>query len=271
MKRNLMYIGLLQCCAIMIFTNVQKGSAFSIVDYFAEPNKNPHHVDSKILLKCISNSAYEHCTWRHRKKACRFDWNKHHNGLKESTNCDSFNGRVKFTGNYDTHECGIELNSVARSDAGVWTCEMESATTWKKSSGEIKSKTIKITVISGPTNRITSTKAPPAINTTSSTLFYNTRSISKFQKADPKPGKKTLKETYNLTTIQSNLSYVGNNSDKVNEQLTKTTPFRMSHVFGLSNATTSDSKTIDNIGIIEIDKILGNKENFTCTAYCALY
>ena len=33
---------------------------------------------------------------------------------------------MRFIGNYDQHECKVELKNVAPSDVGKWECELES-------------------------------------------------------------------------------------------------------------------------------------------------
>ena len=34
--------------------------------------------------------------------------------------------RVTYTGNYDNHECEIEISNVSADDNGSWTCDIES-------------------------------------------------------------------------------------------------------------------------------------------------
>ena len=40
--------------------------------------------------------------------------------------CDDFSGRVKFNGDYNQNECGVEISGARLEDAGDWTCQLES-------------------------------------------------------------------------------------------------------------------------------------------------
>ena len=40
--------------------------------------------------------------------------------------CLGLHTRIKYIGDYEKHECKIELIDVSSDDYGVWTCEMES-------------------------------------------------------------------------------------------------------------------------------------------------
>ena len=37
-----------------------------------------------------------------------------------------FKDRMKYIGNYNSHECKIELFNVTKADEGTWNCKMES-------------------------------------------------------------------------------------------------------------------------------------------------
>ena len=40
--------------------------------------------------------------------------------------CDDFSGRVKFNGDFNQNECGVEIFGARLEDAGDWTCQLES-------------------------------------------------------------------------------------------------------------------------------------------------
>ena len=129
--------------------------SFSVLDDpVSDPNNKPH-VGSKLILRCISSSPHEHCTWKHNKDICRFDWNPHHDSVA-NPRCEAFGDRITFLGVYDTQECKIELKDLKLSDSGNWTCEME------RKSGRKISRNTEIKVIEPPpkNNDSKNTKAP---------------------------------------------------------------------------------------------------------------
>ena len=123
---------------------IQKGDAFHFLEnILVDPNHNPH-IGSSLIFRCISNREYEHCSWRHQRNICSFDWKIHHDTMKKPR-CDAYGDRLTFLGTYETHECKIELNKVETSDSGRWACDM----TNKR--GEKVSQYIDISVIPPPT------------------------------------------------------------------------------------------------------------------------
>ena len=48
------------------------------------------------------------------------------------------NSRVQFNGNYDAHECKIEIKNITSDDNGTWTCEMESYVFGEGSGGKVE-------------------------------------------------------------------------------------------------------------------------------------
>ena len=55
------------------------------------------------------------------------------------------NSRVNFIGNYDDHECKIEITNISSDDNGTWTCEME-AYVFGENSGRKTEKNIEVVV-----------------------------------------------------------------------------------------------------------------------------
>ena len=54
--------------------------------------------------------------------------------------------RIKFTGNYEGHECRIELTGVTAEDAGEWSCEMEKYV-WGSIRGTSEKRKVFLTVV----------------------------------------------------------------------------------------------------------------------------
>ena len=104
-------------------------------DPIADPNNHPH-IGSTLILKCISTSNYDRCTWKHQKDTCHFDWTRHHNTVK-NPRCDGYGDRLLFIGNYQTQECKIKLTKIKLSDSGNWTCEMRRNSDGKSIEGDI--------------------------------------------------------------------------------------------------------------------------------------
>ena len=54
---------------------------------------------------------------------------------------------ARFKGNYEGHECLIEVENVRPEDAGQWKCEMESYV-WGIGRGTVKKRAIEVAVVS---------------------------------------------------------------------------------------------------------------------------
>jgi hypothetical protein len=118
---------------------------------------------------------FEYCFWKHRGRVCEFEWKRSHSAVIKQT-CLDLHRRVNFIGNYDAHECEIELLDVTELDSGEWTCELESYVWGDVESGEKDSDTLQLVVIPKSTT-ITSTSASTSTTTsndrTSKKLFFN--------------------------------------------------------------------------------------------------
>ena len=80
---------------------------------------------STVILDCKSDSYYEYCSWTHNGEVCNFEWKRSHAAVLRQT-CLTFRHRMRFIGNYEQHECKVELKDVSPSDVGKWECELES-------------------------------------------------------------------------------------------------------------------------------------------------
>ena len=116
-----------QCILFTFFVIVVHCQAFEIVENIINSTNNYTDVESSsVILKCVSSDWYEFCSWKHNSKVCKFEWKRRFGGVRKQ-DCDiSFNDRIRFLGNYNKHECSIELSNLTLSDAGKWTCELQS-------------------------------------------------------------------------------------------------------------------------------------------------
>ena len=111
---------------LAIIALASKVRSFDIVHTSIE-HSNPGgsaRVGSTVRLNCKSDSSYEFCIWQHNGRVCKFEWKRQHYAVKMQT-CTALDTRVNFVGNYNTHECKIELKNAQISDSGQWSCEME--------------------------------------------------------------------------------------------------------------------------------------------------
>ena len=63
--------------------------------------------------------SFEYCYWRHNDQLCEFEWKRAHWDVKKGS-CKELTGRVKYVGNYERHECKMELSNVTQDDHGTW-------------------------------------------------------------------------------------------------------------------------------------------------------
>ena len=55
---------------------------------------------------------------------CDFEWVSLGSGVRQ-IGCDFPKGKVKFTGDYTKHQCGLEIRDLNAKDRGIWMCEVE--------------------------------------------------------------------------------------------------------------------------------------------------
>ena len=89
-------------------------------------NNDTLKVGDTVTLKCVASEWYEYCSWKHENQICTFEWKRSFSEVRKQ-DCDGdMKERIQFLGNYNDHECLIELSNVSLSDAGEWMCELES-------------------------------------------------------------------------------------------------------------------------------------------------
>ena len=79
-----------------------------------------------VKLKCVTSDWYEYCTWKHNNDFCKFEWKRSYGKVRKQKCDTNWNERIEFLGNYNENECSIELSNLTLSDAGEWTCDLES-------------------------------------------------------------------------------------------------------------------------------------------------
>ena len=80
---------------------------------------------SPFTVICTADNRYRSCTFRKGGKICEIEWNLYSSHVTMGQ-CDDFAGRVKFRGDYNSHECGLEIVNADIEDDGDWSCEFES-------------------------------------------------------------------------------------------------------------------------------------------------
>ena len=96
-----------------------------------ESSVNPFHYNKStrgenVIMKCVTSNWYEFCTWKHEERICKFEWKRRFGEVRKQVCDQDLNDRFRFLGNYNQHECSIQLSHVSQSDLGEWTCQMES-------------------------------------------------------------------------------------------------------------------------------------------------
>ena len=116
-----------KCVLFTLLVIVVHCQTFEIVESIINSTNNYSDLeDGSVILKCVSSDWYEFCSWKHDSKVCKFEWKRRFGGVRKQ-DCDvSFNDRIRFLGNYGNHECSIELSNLTLSDAGKWSCELQS-------------------------------------------------------------------------------------------------------------------------------------------------
>ena len=116
-----------QCIFLTLLVIVVYCHTFEIVENTINSIDNYTDVETRsVIFKCASSDWYEFCSWKHDSKVCKFEWKRRFGGVRKQE-CDaSFHDRIRFLGNYNKHECQVELSNLTLSDAGKWTCELQS-------------------------------------------------------------------------------------------------------------------------------------------------
>ena len=76
-------------------------------------------------LNCGVDNFYEYCLFRHNENICDFAW-KTDDWNITITNCEDYEDRMEWSGDYDNHKCAITIKNAKLEDSGSWSCEIES-------------------------------------------------------------------------------------------------------------------------------------------------
>ena len=94
---------------IVLFTILSTSYAFELVT--VEPKATVIPYGGKLRLTCNADGHYEWCKFMHNDKICDFQWKRDVWNIT-TLECSDFAGRARFVGNYDSYECGMELDNV---------------------------------------------------------------------------------------------------------------------------------------------------------------
>lgn len=91
---------------IFVFGILSSSLAFKIIK-----NETEILSDGKLRLTCVSDADYEWCYFKHKNKACEFKWTTDAQNVT-TKNCNDFEDRLEFVGNYENYECAIEIDNI---------------------------------------------------------------------------------------------------------------------------------------------------------------
>jgi len=191
---------------------------------------------STVILDCKSDSYYEYCSWTHNGEVCNFEWKRSHAAVLRQT-CLTFRHRMRFIGNYEQHECKVELKNVSPSDVGKWECELESyVLAGSKGSGYTSKKSVMLKL--NATNEGSDEVITVPTTVVSSSVTSPTSDIPEQTTADEDSNDETTTNVYgndtNLIGIQDGHDDVANrindvdndiaNSEEINSLIKKSGP-----------------------------------------------
>ena len=117
-------------------------------------------IGDTLTLSCQADGYFEYCDWYHKGRVCKFEWKRWHSAVRKQSCYRKLRNRMNYIGNYDKHECKVELSNVDVSDSGNWTCQVEGYGFFTR--GDIVKKQLSINVMNYTEihNHATSTSYP---------------------------------------------------------------------------------------------------------------
>ena len=85
----------------------------------------PSKLGETITLTCQADGYFEYCDWYHGDQVCKFEWKRWHSEVRKQTCPPQLKNRMNYVGEYDEHECKVEIKNVEVADSGNWTCIVE--------------------------------------------------------------------------------------------------------------------------------------------------
>merc|ERR1711963_123333 len=80
----------------------------------------------QFYLGCQASSSYEFCRVTSPDgRFCDFEWKRSEWNITLGK-CSDLEDRVEFVGNYEEHQCAVNIKDAVNEDQGVWTCALES-------------------------------------------------------------------------------------------------------------------------------------------------
>ena len=135
-----------------------------------------------VTLSCKADGYFEYCDWYHGSQVCKFEWKRWHSAVRKQSCSRQLRNRMNYVGQYDEHECKVELKNVDVSDSGNWTCKVEGYGFFTR--GDIVKKYINLGIEnvtrgnSSPTSSTHKNTAIPTISITTSSLVFQTTKVT---------------------------------------------------------------------------------------------
>ena len=107
-------------------TNVEgNNDNFNIISHKSETSTTSVQQGQALELWCNVDSYWEFCLFTHLPsgKLCDFKWKKDPWNVTVS-DCNSFEGRSEYLGDYNNYECGIRIYNMSCQDSGEWRCDL---------------------------------------------------------------------------------------------------------------------------------------------------
>jgi len=112
---------------LLLLIGLQIVASFDIIEHKQYPADLKR--GQKVTLMCKSDGSWEYCDWIHKgsqgDRHCKMEWKYAKNAVVVTDCHKDIKSRTRRVGNYEAHECGLELTSVTLQDAGEWECQME--------------------------------------------------------------------------------------------------------------------------------------------------
>jgi len=142
-----------------------KEKPFNLVHNYTRKVVKQENEDA--LVMCQADQHWEWCRWIHMDQFCDFEWVSSGSGIRQ-IGCDFPKGKVKFTGDYTKHQCGLLIRDLNAKDRGIWMCEVEKYYTgFSRRYGEYRQSIVNLVVHMKP--KTTTTSSPSSSSAAAAT------------------------------------------------------------------------------------------------------
>ena len=136
---------------------------FAITSYSPASGSTAVKEDESLDLWCNVDDWWEWCTFTHVSSGnfCDLKWKKDPWNVTLN-DCDDFEGRVKYLGEYDQHKCGLRFYNIRSNETGHWKCDLEryQYAETKRGYGDTVKVTFMVDVEATTTSTSTTTTSP---------------------------------------------------------------------------------------------------------------